>query len=58
MEDRFVIRVENGTTHRISVKRGVVVKNLVEIFGDLKEGDQILVNPADNIQSGESVKIQ
>ena len=37
----FVIRVRSGRTEWIDVKTGLTSGALVEVFGDLKPGDQI-----------------
>jgi membrane fusion protein (multidrug efflux system) len=57
MEKCFVIKVDDGhKAHWISVQKGNKSKDLVEVYGDLKEGDQILKQGNDEIRDGETVK--
>ncbi len=57
LEDRFVVRVVNNLAERVPVRRGLVVKGNVEIFGNLKEGDRLLISPPENLQSGQQVSV-
>lgn len=56
MEDRFVLKVENETAERVSVRKGFEANGKVEIFGNLQKGDRILLNPSDHLQTGDRVK--
>jgi membrane fusion protein, multidrug efflux system len=42
LERSFVIRVRDGKTKWIDVRSGIGMKDKVEIFGDLQEGDQLM----------------
>jgi membrane fusion protein (multidrug efflux system) len=42
LERSFVIRVRGGKTEWIEVRNGISMKDKVEIFGDLHEGDQLI----------------
>jgi membrane fusion protein, multidrug efflux system len=49
----FLVRVTNGTMEWVDVKTGVTTGNLIEVFGNLREGDgvavrgtQVLAKPA------------
>jgi RND family efflux transporter MFP subunit len=55
LERTFVIRVRNGRTEWVDVKTGVRVENLVEVFGDLKEKDQIAIRGTDQLRPGTAV---
>ncbi|WP_114750418.1 efflux RND transporter periplasmic adaptor subunit [Pleomorphovibrio marinus] len=57
LEDRFVVRVVEKQAERVSVRRGLLYKDEVEVFGNLREGDQLLLSPPDNIQTGQTVQI-
>jgi membrane fusion protein, multidrug efflux system len=57
LEDRFVVRIVNNLAERVPVRRGLMVKGNVEIFGNLKEGDRLLLSPPENIQSGQQVSV-
>lgn len=54
-ERSFVVRVRNGQTEWVDVKRGATMKQLVEVFGDLREGDQIAVRGTDELRAGTRV---
>jgi membrane fusion protein, multidrug efflux system len=58
-ERAFVIRVRDGVTEWVDVKRGASMsdngKDLVEIFGDLSPGDQIVVRGSDELRAGTHV---
>jgi membrane fusion protein, multidrug efflux system len=54
-ERTFVVRVRNGMTEWIDVKRGSTMKQLVEVFGDLRAGDQIAVRGTDELRAGTRV---
>jgi membrane fusion protein, multidrug efflux system len=54
-ERTFVIRIRNGTTEWVDVKRGVSMGDLVEVFGDLQENDIVAVRGTDELRSGVSV---
>jgi len=55
LERTFVIRVSNGKTEWIDVKTGVRVENSIEVFGDLKEGDQVAIRGTDQLRPGTAV---
>lgn len=48
----FVIKNENGSTKRIPVQMGVVKDSLVEVFGDLAAGDNVLLKGSEEIKEG------
>jgi RND family efflux transporter MFP subunit len=58
-ERTFVIRVRDGVTEWVDVKRGASMsengKDLVEVFGDLSPGDQIAVRGTDELRAGTRV---
>lgn len=54
-ERTFVVRVRNGMTEWIDVKRGSTMKQLIEVFGDLHAGDQIAVRGTDELRAGTHV---
>lgn len=55
-EKMFVIRVNNGHAQWISVQKGNVVDSLVEVFGDLKQGEPIVKVASEEIRDGQTVK--
>jgi len=55
LERAFVIRVENNRVDWVDVKTGAKSGNLIEVFGKLKEGDQVAVRGTDQIRPGATV---
>lgn len=51
-EKRFVIQLKDGKTEWVEVRNGISVGNKTEIFGNLSEGDTLLVNGTDQINTG------
>jgi membrane fusion protein, multidrug efflux system len=52
LERRFVIRLKNRKADLLDVRNGISQDNKVEIFGNLTEGDTILVRATDEIKPG------
>lgn len=57
MEKQFVIRIHNGSeVEYVDVDKGENTSEGVEIFGNLNEGDSLLVTGSDEIKNGEKIK--
>jgi len=54
----FVIRVRSGRTEWVDVKTGLTSGPLVEVFGDLKPGDDIVARGTDELKAGASVQVK
>jgi hypothetical protein len=52
----FVERIGNGKAEWVDVVTGLSVGANIEVFGDLKPGDEIIRNAADAIRPGQQVK--
>jgi membrane fusion protein, multidrug efflux system len=52
----FAIRVRAGRTEWVDVKTGLTSSDLVEVFGDLKPGDEIAARGTDEILAGVQVQ--
>ena len=52
----FVIRVREGRTQWVDVKTGLATGPLVEVYGDLKPGDEIAARGTDEVRDGVSVQ--
>jgi RND family efflux transporter MFP subunit len=50
LERTFVIRVRDNRAEWVDVKTGAVSANLVEVFGDLREGDQVALRGTDELR--------
>jgi RND family efflux transporter MFP subunit len=57
-ERTFVIRIKNGKAEWVDVKRGAVMGNLVEVFGNLDAGDQVAVRGTDELREGAQVTVK
>jgi RND family efflux transporter MFP subunit len=55
LERSFVIRIREGTAEWVDVRSGISMKDRVEIFGDLQEGDLLLTRANDEIKTGQAV---
>jgi membrane fusion protein, multidrug efflux system len=51
----FVVRVRGGRAEWVDVKRGVADKDAIEVFGDLKTGDDVMLRGTDEIRHGAAV---
>ena len=51
-ERTFVIRVRDGMAEWVDVKRGATMEALVEVFGNIKAGDEVAVRATDEIRPG------
>jgi RND family efflux transporter MFP subunit len=52
----FVMRIRDGRTEWVDVKTGVVSGPLVEVFGDLRAGEEIAARGTDEIRAGTNVR--
>lgn len=56
--DRSVFVVdENNVVRRVNVQLGLAVKDLVQVRGDLKEGDLVVITGNERLQPGKKVRI-
>lgn len=54
-ERTFVIRARGGKAQWVDVRRGSTVRDLVEVYGDLREGDDVVRRGNDEIRNGTSL---
>jgi membrane fusion protein, multidrug efflux system len=54
-ERQFVVRVRNGVAEWVDVRRGEVNGNVIEVFGDLREGDVVFRRGNDEIRPGTKI---
>jgi hypothetical protein len=50
LEHSFVIRVKNNKTEWVNVQAGLAKDDLVEVFGDLHQGDLIVFRATDELR--------
>lgn len=58
MEKKFVVRINNGKAEWVDVREGISTEKGKEVFGDLQEGDTLLLRGTDEIKYGTKVKIK
>jgi len=56
-EARYIYVVRNGVAERVDVKTGFSDEGLVEVRGDLSEGERVVVAGQNNIASGVKVEV-
>lgn len=56
-DDDIVFVIENGIAREKSVKTGVKKGELVEILSGLKEGDQVILSPENDLEDETKVKV-
>jgi RND family efflux transporter MFP subunit len=54
-ERTFVIRSQGGTAQWVDVRRGATVGDKVEVYGDLREGDDVVIRGNDEVRQGTSI---
>jgi RND family efflux transporter MFP subunit len=52
LEKRFVIRLKSNKTEWVDVRNGIAPDNRVEVFGNLTEGDTLILRGTDEIKPG------
>jgi RND family efflux transporter MFP subunit len=55
-ERTFVVRITNGTTDWVTVKKGNTIAGAIEVFGDLHAGDLVAVRGTDELRQGMKVQ--
>jgi len=57
-ERTFVVRVRNGRTEWVDVTTGLAAGPLVEVFGDLRAGDEVAARGTDEMRPGTEVRVK
>lgn len=58
-EQTFIIRIDpNGATEWVSIRRGEMMGNLQEVFGDLKPLDAVVVRGTDELRPGTRIDLR
>jgi len=58
LQRTFIVRVRNNRTEWVDVKTGVRVGPLIEVFGDVHEGDTIATRGTDQIRPSTEVRVK
>ena len=54
-DQSFVLCVRGGKIEQVSVTTGAAVEGLTEVFGALKDGEQVVLHPSDDLRTGETI---
>jgi len=54
----FVIRIRNNRTEWVDVKTGLTSGPLIEVFGDVRAGDNVAARGTDEIRPGTDVRLK
>jgi membrane fusion protein (multidrug efflux system) len=54
-EATFVVRIRDGNAEWVNVQTGELEGKLIEVFGDLRDGDQVAVRGTDELRQGTHV---
>jgi membrane fusion protein (multidrug efflux system) len=54
----FVVRIRNGKTEWVDVKTGLTSGSLVEVFGELRPGDNVAARGTDELRPGLDVRLK
>jgi membrane fusion protein, multidrug efflux system len=54
----FVVRIRNGKTEWVDVTTGLASGPLMEVFGDLRPGEEVAVRGTDEIKPGTEVRVK
>jgi membrane fusion protein, multidrug efflux system len=57
-EATFVVRIRNGNAEWANVSTGEVEGKLIEVFGDVREGDEVAARGTDELRPGTRVNTQ
>ncbi len=57
-ERTFVIRIREGEAEWVDVKRGAAMGDMVEVFGNLEQGDQVAMRGTDELRAGTHVVVK
>lgn len=55
-EDVFVIQTSGNKAKWVSVEKGMVVDTLVEVFGNIKQGDKVVLRASEELRDGQEIK--
>jgi len=57
-EATFVVRIRNGNPEWVNIRTGELDGKLIEIFGDVHEGDEVALRGTDELRPGTRVNAQ
>ena len=57
LQRTFVIRIRQNKTEWVDVKTGVRAGTLIEVFGDLRAGEEVAIRGTDQLRAGSEVSV-
>ncbi len=57
-EGVFLVKVNNNTAEWVNIRKGNAADSLVEVFGSVHEGDQVVRNVTEELRNGQAVRTQ
>lgn len=58
LERTFVVRVKDGKVELVPVKVGQTMDDKIEVVGDLKEGDTVILKASDEFKTGAELQVR
>lgn len=55
-EAEYVVKADGGKAKLVDIKEGLASHDSTEVFGDLKNGDKILVKATDDVREGDPIQ--
>ncbi len=55
LKGTFIIRINDGYTERVTVQRGLSMNNLIEISGNVQEGDTVALKATNELKTGTQI---
>jgi len=57
-EGVFLVKVNNNTAEWVNIRKGNIADSLIEVFGPLHEGDQVVRNVSEELRNGQAIRTQ
>lgn len=58
LERKFIVRANNGKVAWVDVRQGISMNDGVEIFGELTEGDTLLIRGSEEIKADSTINVK
>ncbi|MBK0403364.1 efflux RND transporter periplasmic adaptor subunit [Adhaeribacter sp. BT258] len=57
-EKIFVIKTVGNKAQWVTIEKGMAIDTLVEVFGDVKQGDKVVLRASEELRDGEPIKVR
>jgi len=57
-EGVFLVKVTNNTAEWVNIRKGNSADSLIEVFGPVHEGDQVVRNVSEELRNGQAIRTQ